>query len=119
MSDVYGRKPMYLMSHALSIVSAFICAVSRNITMLIIFRAFQGCGAGAGQTLGAGVIADTTSMTGRGRAYGFFYIGPLFGPVIGPTIGGVLCLFIGWRSTFYFLAILGMYPYILRLFLNC
>lgn len=33
--------------------------------------------------IGAGVIADTIPMKQRGRAYGFFYIGPLLGPVIG------------------------------------
>lgn len=33
--------------------------------------------------IGAGVIADTIPMKQRGRAYGYFYIGPLLGPVIG------------------------------------
>lgn len=29
------------------------------------------------------------------------------GPVIGPTVGGALCQYLGWQSTFYFLAIVG------------
>ncbi|KAI9483228.1 MAG: major facilitator superfamily domain-containing protein [Benjaminiella poitrasii] len=106
MSDTFGRKPMYIFSLIISIVAAVLCAISRNIAMLIVFRAIQACGSGSGQTLGAGVIADTFDVANRGRAYGIFYIGPLLGPVIGPTIGGFLCQFLGWRSSFYFLAIL-------------
>ncbi|KAI7908200.1 major facilitator superfamily domain-containing protein [Cokeromyces recurvatus] len=106
MSDTYGRKPMYIFSLIISLVAAILCAISSNIGMLIAFRAIQACGSGAGQTLGAGVIADTFDVANRGRAYGIFYIGPLLGPVIGPTIGGILCQYLGWRSSFYFLAIL-------------
>lgn len=107
MSDVYGRKPLYVISSIIALIAAIICAVSKNIVMLIIFRAIQASGAGAGQTLGAGVISDTFEVANRGKAYGIFYIGPLFGPVVGPTIGGALCQFLGWRSTLYFTSILG------------
>ncbi|KAL1929118.1 hypothetical protein VTP01DRAFT_2177 [Rhizomucor pusillus] len=103
LSDQFGRKRMYLLSTILGIVASIICAVSTNIAMLIVFRAVQAAGLCASQSLGAGVIADTIPTHQRGRAYGFFYIGPL----IGPTVGGVLCQFLGWQSTFYFQAILG------------
>ncbi|KAI9495936.1 major facilitator superfamily domain-containing protein [Zychaea mexicana] len=107
LSDYYGRKRMYLLSIIIGIIASIICAVSTNVAMLIVFRAIQAGGSCASQTLGAGVIADTIPVAQRGRAYGFFYIGPLVGPVIGPTVGGVLCQYLGWQSTFYFTAILG------------
>ncbi|KAI8992038.1 major facilitator superfamily domain-containing protein [Mycotypha africana] len=116
MSDAYGRKPMYIYSLIISVVAAILCAVSTNIGMLIVFRAVQACGSSSGQTLGAGVIADTIAPQDRGKAYGIFYIGPLLGPVIGPTIGGVLCQYLGWRSTFYFIAILSVVLLLLILF---
>lgn len=34
-------------------------------------------------------------------------MGALIGPAIGPVIGGLLCEFIDWRATFWFLAIFG------------
>lgn len=37
----------------------------------------------------------------------FLKFSPLLGPVIGPTVGGALCQYLGWQSTFYFLAIIG------------
>ncbi|KAI9244130.1 major facilitator superfamily domain-containing protein [Phascolomyces articulosus] len=105
-SDQYGRKRMYFFSNLLSLIASIICAISTNIGMLIVFRAFQSCGANAGLTLGAGVIADIIPISMRGKAYGLFYIGPLVGPVLGPTIGGFLCQYLGWQSTFYLQAIL-------------
>ncbi|KAL0137464.1 major facilitator superfamily domain-containing protein [Mucor lusitanicus] len=107
MSDAYGRKPMYVYSLIISVIASILCAISRNAAMLIVFRAIQAIGSSSGQTLGAGVIADTIDVADRGKAYGVFYIGPLLGPVIGPTVGGALCQYLGWQSTFYFLAIIG------------
>ncbi|KAG1498681.1 hypothetical protein G6F47_011220 [Rhizopus delemar] len=106
LSDQYGRKRMYLISGLINIACCIICAISKNIAMLIVFRGLQSFGANAGLTLGAGVIADTIAVEVRGSAYGIFYIGPLVGPVIGPTIGGFLCQYWSWESTFYFTAIL-------------
>ncbi|KAL9553502.1 hypothetical protein MBANPS3_003267 [Mucor bainieri] len=106
LSDTYGRKPMYIYSGIISVVSSVIGASSTNIGMLVVFRALQSFGSNAGLTLGAGVIADMIPVESRGKAYGVFYTGPLLGPVIGPTIGGFLCQYLGWRSTFYFTAIL-------------
>ncbi|RCH91251.1 hypothetical protein CU097_009261 [Rhizopus azygosporus] len=106
LSDQYGRKRMYIISGVINVVSCIICAICKNIAMLIVFRGLQSFGANAGLTLGAGVIADTIAVESRGSAYGIFYTGPLVGPVIGPTIGGFLCQYLGWRSTFYFTAIL-------------
>lgn len=93
---------MYFISNLLSVVTSIICAFANNVGVLILFRAVQSAGANAGLTLGmihrplarffhlrlslhtgAGVIADTITVSKRGKAYGFFYIGPLVGPVIG------------------------------------
>lgn len=106
MSDTYGRKPMYMLSLSIGIIASIICVFSPNIATLIVFRAIQSCGASSGQTLGAGVIADVVPLAQRGKAYGIFSIGPLFGQAIGPTVGDVLSQYLGWQSTFFFLAIL-------------
>ena len=117
MSDSYGRKPVYLISLVIFIMGAIVSTFSNSVGALIVLRAFMAFGGGAGQTLGAGVIADTFRVSERGKAYGLFNVGPLCGPIIGPTIGGALCEFLGWRSTLYFLAILGGLLLIAELFL--
>jgi MFS family permease len=65
---------MYLLSGLINIVSCIISAQSKNIAMLVVFRALQSFGANAGLTLGAGVIADCIPVEVRGTAYGFFYM---------------------------------------------
>lgn len=52
LSDQYGRKRMYLISGLINIVCCIICAISKNIAMLIVFRGLQSFGANAGLTLG-------------------------------------------------------------------
>lgn len=81
--------------------------------MFIIFRLLQACGTSAGQTLGAGTIADMVGKSKRGGIYGMFYVGSLLGPAVGPALGGILCYYFGWRSTFYFSTALCMYLMIL------
>ncbi|GAB5589290.1 hypothetical protein Unana1_04190 [Umbelopsis nana] len=115
-SDIYGRKRMYLISIIIFIVASVICAVTNSTALLAVFRAIQACGASAGQSVGAGVISDVFHTSQRGTAYGFFYIGPLCGPVIGPLLGGILGQYLGWRSNFYFLAIVGGLLFVMVLF---
>lgn len=57
--------------------------------------------------VGAGTIADIWVVRERGRAVGFFYLGPLMGPLCGPIIGGLLAENLGWRSTQWFLVVYG------------
>jgi MFS family permease len=56
-------------------------------------------------SMGAGTIADIFEPHERGRAFAYYTCGPLLGPAIGPIIGGYLNQGLGWRSTFWFLAI--------------
>lgn len=59
--------------------------------------------------VGAGTIADVFRGNERGRAMGFFYLGPLLGPVIGPVVGGcVMDYGGGWRSVFWVLSGVGV-----------
>lgn len=69
---------MYVYSLIISVIASILCAISRNAAMLIVFRAIQAIGSSSGQTLGAGVIADTIDVADRGKAYGVFYIGYVY-----------------------------------------
>ncbi|CAG8717896.1 29097_t:CDS:2, partial [Racocetra persica] len=72
-----------------------------------IMRSFQACGGSSVISIGAGTLSDIFITTERGRAFGWFYLGPLLGPVIGPTIGGYLTQYLGWRFIFGFLSLYG------------
>ncbi|KAI9309406.1 major facilitator superfamily domain-containing protein [Cunninghamella echinulata] len=113
LSENYGRKRMYIYSNLINIVFSILCANASSIWMLIIFRGFQSCGANAGQTLGAGVIADMININKRGNAYGLFHVGALLSNIIGPVVGGFLSQYYGWQSIFYFLASIAIVQFVM------
>ncbi|KAI8075018.1 major facilitator superfamily domain-containing protein [Gongronella butleri] len=106
--DIIGRRRIYLVSFCISVIGSVCCAVSVNITMFIIFRAISAIGSSSIMSMGAGTIADVFEIHERGRAFAWYTCGPLIGPAIGPIIGGYLNQGLGWRSTFYFLAIFNL-----------
>lgn len=43
-SDVVGRKAAFLAAYAIFIMSSLACGWARDLTQLVVFRAFQGIG---------------------------------------------------------------------------
>ncbi|ODQ63320.1 MFS general substrate transporter [Nadsonia fulvescens var. elongata DSM 6958] len=106
MSEFFGRRSIYVISFGLYVVTSIGCALSTNIGMFIAFRILAGGSSASVQSLGAGTIGDIYVTTERGRAAGWYYLGPLAGPLISPVIGGLLTQRWGWRSTQWFCTIL-------------
>ena len=116
-SEQFGRRSIYLISFALFVVFAVLCAVSTSIAMLIVFRILTGGASASVQAVGAGTIADIWESRERGRAMSIFYLGPLLGPLIAPIVGGALAQALGWQATQYFLAVYGFVIWLLLVFL--
>lgn len=104
LSELYGRTPLYHASNIIFLITAIICALSRNIATLIVFRFLCGCAGAAPVAIGAGTIADLIPPQARGSAIASYSLGPILGPVLGPVIGGYFAVHFGWRSTFWALA---------------
>ena len=58
LSDAYGRKRFYIIGMALFVVGSVLCGQSHSMTELILFRAFQGLGAGAMMPIAQAIIGD-------------------------------------------------------------
>src|SRR5436853_1788907 len=58
MSDLYGRRPLYLLSVIFFLAGSALSGMSGSITQLIAFRAVQGLGAGGLVPLGMTVVGD-------------------------------------------------------------
>ncbi|KAK0104855.1 hypothetical protein ONS95_005121 [Cadophora gregata] len=106
LSEVYGRKWVYLLSCALFLVFTIACATSSSLPMLIVFRFLAGCFGATPTTLGGATIGDMFPKEKRGGAMALWGIGVQLGPAIGPVIGGFLASAKGWRWVFWLLAIL-------------
>ncbi|KAG1459776.1 hypothetical protein G6F56_006090 [Rhizopus delemar] len=72
------------------------------------FRAVSAMGSSSVLSMGAGTIADIFEPRERGRAFAYYYFGPLLGPALGPIIGGYLSQGLGWRSNLWFLSIFAL-----------
>lgn len=88
LSDIYGRKPLYMISIGLFLIGSLTCGFATSMVQLAFFRALQGLGAGGLMSLALAILADLTSPRERGR-YQSYFIG-VFGvaSVLGPVIGG-------------------------------
>ncbi|KAG2157590.1 MFS general substrate transporter [Suillus bovinus] len=104
-SEIKGRKFVYVSSVALFMVTSAIVAASKTIGLVIGMRALQAVGSSALLSIAAATLADIYEPHERGTKMGIYYSAPLLGPALGPVLGGVLTQSLGWRSVFWFITI--------------
>jgi len=104
-SEVYGRKIIYLLSLTICTVGCIVAATAKSIGVLIGIRCLQAAGSSAVISIGAATLADLYEPHERGTIMGIYYCAPLLGPALGPIIGGLLTQAFDWRATFWFLTI--------------
>jgi EmrB/QacA subfamily drug resistance transporter len=99
LSDLYGRRTIYILDAGLFALGSFLVAISPSFWVLMIGRGIQGFGAGGIFPVASAVIGDTFPPEKRGGALGL--IGAVFGLafIVGPILGGLLLGF-GWRWLF-------------------
>lgn len=100
LSDLFGRRDIYILSVAIFGVGSAIVALSDDITLLLIGRAVQGFGSSGIFPVASAVIGDIYPPEKRGRTLGM--IGAVFGIafIIGPVLAGVLLLWFKWNALF-------------------
>ena len=101
LSDIHGRRPILLIALALFLVGSLACALSPNLTSLIVARALQGIGGGGLMALAQTVIADIASP--RERATYTVYITTVWAAasIGGPALGGFLAQYLSWTLIFW------------------
>jgi EmrB/QacA subfamily drug resistance transporter len=101
LSDMYGRKPLFVVSILIFLTGSCLCGLSGSMTQLIIFRGIQGLGAGGLITLAQTTIADLVAPRERGRYQGLFGAVFAFSSIAGPLLGGFITDALSWRWIFY------------------
>ncbi|KAB8606209.1 hypothetical protein FH972_025840 [Carpinus fangiana] len=104
-SEIYGRKAVYVVSLALATVGCIVAALAQTTSVLIGMRCLQSIGTCSVMAVGQGTLADIFDPHERGQKMGIFYAGPLLGPAVGPIIGGILTQYLSWRATFWCLVV--------------
>lgn len=105
-ADYGGRRPLYVISLAVFILSnVLLAALPKNFGSFMFLRIVHAFGSAAVVSMGAGTVADITEPKKRGSAMSIFLLGPQCGPVLGPILGSALAGQLNWRWIPGFLAI--------------
>ncbi len=115
-SDVFSRKSTFIVCLVLFIVSSAMCAVAKNIEMLIFFRLLQAFGGGGFMPSAVGIISEVFPES-RQKMIGLFSSIFPIGQIIGPNVGGWLVDSFGWRSVFLINIPIGLFALALSVFL--
>lgn len=92
LSDIYGRKPLLILSQLSTLVSFLLLAMATTVPMLFLSRIIDGL-LGSNFSIAQAYLSDISSKSERSKALAVSGIAFGIGFMIGPGIGGVLSEF--------------------------
>ena len=101
LSDLYGRRLMYLIAVVLFLVGSVACGASVSMLQLVAARAVQGLGAGGIIPLSMTIIGELYTLAERPRSQALFSGVWGVASVAGPLVGGYITDALSWRWVFY------------------
>jgi DHA1 family bicyclomycin/chloramphenicol resistance-like MFS transporter len=108
LSDAIGRRKVILGGLAVFALASVGCAMSRDLSTLLAFRALQGLSAGVGLIVGRAAIRDLLHGDDAQRLMS--QVSMIFGiaPAIAPIIGGWILGWQRWPMIFWFLVVFSL-----------
>lgn len=99
-----GRKSVLLSALALLTVSDLLCGLSRDATMLYVFRGLSGVANGGIASLSAMIVSDIVTLKERGKWQGLIGACVGLGNMTGPFIAAAFVQHSTWRGFFWFVS---------------
>ncbi|AMG86732.2 MFS transporter [Bordetella bronchiseptica] len=102
LGDMYGRKPLMLVSVSLVALGSIACGLAQSMPQLIAFRTLQGIGGGMMIATAFAAPADLFPDAGQ-RVRWMALVSATFAMAsgIGPVLGGAATQALGWRAAFF------------------
>ncbi|CAG9986520.1 unnamed protein product [Clonostachys byssicola] len=104
LSDIFGRKTVYISAIALLSIADLLCGLSRNATSFYIFRGLAGVGGGGITNLAMIVVSDVVTLENRGKYQGIIGSMVGLGSIIGPFLAAAFAERLTWRGYFWLLS---------------
>jgi len=101
--DRFGRKNPLIGGLILYGISTLLCALSPNITSLIISRFFLSIGGCVGVVASRAIVRDIFDIKESAKFFSSLTLVMGLAPIIAPLFGSLLTVYFGWRYIFIFL----------------
>ncbi len=100
-SDIHGRKPIFLAGIITFLVGSMLCGLSQNMVQLVLLRGLQGVGGGMLISIAFTILADLFPPRERGKYAGLLTSMWGVASIVGPAVGGFITDHFNWRWVFY------------------
>lgn len=112
----FGEVKLFLFSTALFTLFSFLCGLSTNLAMLVIFRVFQGAVAGPMIPLSQSILLSIYPEEKQGFATSLWAMTAVVAPICGPIIGGWITDNYSWPWIFYINVPVGIFSVLVTAF---
>ena len=108
LADRFGRRPVLLWGMSLFTLASVLCAASRTIESLVVWRALQGIGMGAAVTCGRSIVRDLFQPHEGARVMSRALGGLGVIAMVSPLVGGALVQWVNWHAAVAATAVFGV-----------
>jgi len=115
LADRFGTRRVFIFALILFSAGSVFCALSQNLTHLVISRVIQGVGGSLMTPVGKLALIKTFERNELLKAMNFAIIPALIGPVLGPLVGGYMVDYLSWHWIFLINIPIGLLGIILGL----
>ena len=115
-ANVYGRRPVYIITLLLAIITGAGSGAAPNYATLLTLRSINGLGSGAPGGLGCVTVCDLFFQHERGLYMGIFTVALINGGHLAPVIGGYIEKNLSWHWCFFVPALIGAVLFIVLIF---
>ncbi|KAK0723751.1 major facilitator superfamily domain-containing protein [Apiosordaria backusii] len=103
---LWGKRPVYLFSSLLFILTSVWCALSPNFASLVVARILQGVSVSPVECLPSATIAEIFFLHERAFRIGIYTLLLLGGKNLVPLVSAAIIQRLGWRWVFWIVAII-------------
>lgn len=100
LADRFGTRRVFIFALVLFSLGSVFCALSQNLTHLVISRVVQGVGGSLMTPVGKLALIKTFNRNELLKAMNFAIVPALIGPVLGPLVGGYMVDYLSWHWIF-------------------
>jgi len=100
-ADRFGARRVFQVAIMIFVMGSVACALSSDLTTLVLARFFQGMGGAMMMPVGRLVLLRTVAKRDLVAAMSWLTMPAMIGPILGPPVGGLIVTYLDWRWIFW------------------